>query len=157
MRSSFCWTWDVRCPEPELNLQLRPTVTDTFRQVCCKCSATSTASLRHAVEDAPLGKLRFNAHGDAEASSCDPTPAPSLLFSGYIYISPESLNTSELVTLLKPLKDTLEDLYLELEGEDDNNEEDLIDSLAHFTALKRLDTNVDVWRMLSDTTVPEKY
>jgi hypothetical protein len=80
---------------------------------------------------------------------------------GYYNIGPESLTASELITLLNPLINTPEDLYLELlhpglEG-DDRDERNLIYSLAHFTTLRRLYTNVDVWRMLSDLIVSGKY
>jgi hypothetical protein len=78
------------------------------------------------------------------------------------YIVPKGCSASELITLLEPFATTLEDLYLDIvrfnisleeaeedddfeeDEEDDEDESHLIDALAHFTALKRLDTNVQV-------------
>jgi hypothetical protein len=91
------------------------------------------------------------------------------------YIGPKGCSASELITLLEPFATTLEDLYLDIvhfnisleeeeedhdfEGDEDDDEDEshLIDSLAYFTALKRLDTDVQVWRMLREMNVSDKY
>jgi len=79
--------------------------------------------------------------------------------------------------MFEPFKHTLEDLSLDIihmginledldnEDVDEEDEEDeeqrssdhLIDSLSHFTTLRRLDTSADIWRMLDELTVANAY
>ena len=95
-----------------------------------------------------------------------------LYYSYNPYLAPGGCTAAELITLLEPFKHTLEELFLDivhmpisLADLDDENEEDeeqrssdhLIDSLSHFTALRRLDTTADVWRMLDEMTVANAY
>ncbi|KAI4669235.1 uncharacterized protein J4E79_001278 [Alternaria viburni] len=86
-----------------------------------------------------------------------------LYFSYGLAMGPYNFTAGELITMLDSFKNTLEDLYLDIvpswmtPQEEDSDSSHLIESLRHFTALRRLDTNVDVWRMLDVGAILHKY
>lgn len=87
-----------------------------------------------------------------------------LYYSYGLGIGPYNFTASELITMLDLIKkNTLEDLYLDIvpnwmtPQEEDGDSSHLIESLRHFTALRRLDTNVNVWRILDVGTILGKY
>ncbi|KAF3039569.1 hypothetical protein E8E12_008338 [Didymella heteroderae] len=65
---------------------------------------------------------------------------------------PENFTAGELIEILEPLKDTLEELYTEIQTYwiDFVSMEGRIDTMSQFTALKILDTTPDMWWHLPD-------
>lgn len=71
---------------------------------------------------------------------------------------PYGPSPAEMIRILEPLKDSLEELWLDLDTLDADLDDDFrICSLTHFTALKTLDTSADMWEMVEDLDVLDPY
>ncbi|KAJ4986272.1 hypothetical protein SVAN01_08207 [Stagonosporopsis vannaccii] len=80
------------------------------------------------------------------------TSLRSLLYwTGDDDTGPDNFLSQELIDMLEPFKNTLEELYLEIEHLwGDSEFVGRIKTLSHFTALKILDTTVEMWECLLD-------
>jgi hypothetical protein len=102
---------------------------------CC----FTTEDLRCLVRACPGIKSFYYYNGDDEQDSYGPSPA-------------------EMIRILEPLKDSLQELYLELDTSDvETNVDYRIGSLVHFTSLKTLDTSAEMWEMLEDLDLLDPY
>ena len=76
-----------------------------------------------------------------------------LYWTGTRETGPENFSAGDLIEVLESVKDTLEELYAEIQPYwTDFDQLGRIDSLTHFTALKILDTTPDMWFHLSQDT-----
>ncbi|KAH5277195.1 hypothetical protein HBI70_095320 [Parastagonospora nodorum] len=79
-------------------------------------------------------------------------------YSGEDAQGPYGPSPAGMIRILEPLKDSLEELWLNLDTLDADLDDDFrIRSLTHFTALKTLDTSADMWEMVEDLDVLDPY
>jgi hypothetical protein len=79
------------------------------------------------------------------------TSLRSLLY----WTGPRNFTASDLIELIGPLKDALEELYLEVmpfwpDREEEDESDGRLSTLSHLTALKVLDTTPEMWECLVD-------
>jgi hypothetical protein len=129
LHASSSWSLEGP-PEPQMSFSLQPRSLNLkhLELDCCHLDWAELSDLLNACRH--LEKFYYSTKVDIDDDGTD------------------QITPAEIVKLLHPHKDSLLDLFLNMDIDENEEEYEDIKSLAHFSRLKLLDTNMDMWNCI---------